>query len=512
MIIPNLPGTSSDAQYTNITFFTKGGMGEIYKAYDSINKKEVAVKLITIHNSEDKELLEREIEISLKLTDSHIVKTHFSGEIEIAEIEYLYIIQDFYSNGNLKKLINPNIPIEECFSMMNNLLTGLKYAHKIIIHRDLKPENVLINSNNELIITDFGLAKYIDEKTRTKSYKGSGTIPYMAPECWLSDTNSISMDIYSLGIIFFEILTGKLPFYGRAEHEYRDFHVYGQLPNISSLRKDIPVKIMQIITKMTQKRIDDRYRNVNEIIDAMNEAFLQIKNENNEAERLASIGHKTIESKIAHDTKRKKEEDDIKEYKIFLNYHISELFEKIKNLVLQVNSNMEIDKITIKENPFSGNLLNRTLTLSFNRKSLHFEFYNENVILDYEKSRLERNKKNNLQNHGFMAFPSSDSIFKSKSIIYIGQMKTNFQNPELNECFGFNLLLVKNESDLYGKWFVASFSDSALRAGYNRNNFALRLNEFLENFDLSFHMHIMSVDYHQLNDNDISKAIEEILR
>jgi len=272
MIISSLPGADSSTQYSKIAFFKKGGMGEIYKAWDDTNKKDVAIKLIAILDPADEKLLTREIKISSELVSENIVKTNYTGKTDISGVSYLYIVQDFYDNGNLRNVIRSNIPLDECFAMMNDILTGLQAAHSKIIHRDLKPENILIDASGKLFITDFGLAKYIGEKTQTRSFKGGGTIPYMAPECWLLDTNSISMDIYSLGIMFYELLTGKLPITSGSEADWRDFHVYQSLPDMSLIRADIPIKLKQIVSKMTQKRVQDRYKNTEEMIAALNES------------------------------------------------------------------------------------------------------------------------------------------------------------------------------------------------------------------------------------------------
>jgi serine/threonine protein kinase len=380
MIISSLPGEDSTTQYSKITFFNKGGMGEIYKAWDDTNKKDVAIKLIAILDSADEELLSREIDISSKLISENIVKTNYTGKTDISGVSYFYIVQDFYDNGNLRGAIRSGIPLDECFAMMNDILTGLQAAHSKIIHRDLKPENILIDASGKLVITDFGLAKYIGEKTKTKSFKGGGTIPYMAPECWLLDTNSISMDIYSLGIMFYELLTGKLPINSKSETDWRDFHVYQSLPDISVLRADVSIKLKQIISKMTQKRVQDRYKNTAEIVAALNEVVEQNVQDRKEAERLARIGHSTVMHIQATKLKERQEEDRINEYKKMLNYHIIELFDKLKDIINSVNSSMELEKINIEEHPFNGDLTKRGITISFNDKKISFRFYHHDVI------------------------------------------------------------------------------------------------------------------------------------
>ena len=224
-MIDSLKGQVEEKQYINITYLDKGGMGQVFKAFDTVSNLEVAIKLIPILNQEEEELLLREINVSQEVSSKNLVKTYYTNKIEINNNEYFYIVQHFYQNGNLRKRIQRNIPYENCLKMFLDLLQGLKVLHSRIIHRDLKPENILIDENDNLVITDFGLAKLIGEKTKTKSYKGSGTIPYMSPECWLGQENKVQMDIYSLGIIFYELLTGEFPFNGTTEEEWRNAHL-----------------------------------------------------------------------------------------------------------------------------------------------------------------------------------------------------------------------------------------------------------------------------------------------
>lgn len=510
MFIESLKGPDTDTQYTDITFFKKGGMGEIYKSHDSVNDIDVAIKLIPIDNSNEEELLYREVKVSKELTAENLVTTYYTDETEQAGTKYFYIVQHFYEHGNMRSLIKKDVPLTDCLKMMLALLNGLNVLHTKIVHRDLKPENILVDDNNNLLITDFGLAKFIHEKTRTKSFKGYGTIPYLAPECWLNEINTIQMDIYSLGILFYEILTGEFPFKADNETEWRDCHLYEQMPDISQVRNDIPVKIKQIISKMTQKRSRDRYNSTREIISALNES-IQIANENNlEIEKLASIHHTKSEENKSRLLKQEQEKERIEEHKKFLNYHITELVNQMKNIVELFNSTIEDNQIIIKEHRYNGYLTERSFSISINRIFASFKFYEHNVIENYEEERLAR-IKNRIRTEQISMFSGiPESIFTKKDIIYLGMVETNYKSPKLNEKFGFNLVLVKDENESYGTWYIAKFSDSAFSRS-NRKDFALDLEYFFQEFENSFITHSLSVDFRELKDKDLHRLIEEIL-
>jgi serine/threonine protein kinase len=512
MILQHLGGNESPEQYIDIKFHAKGGMGEIYKAQDTANNnRTVAIKLIDVSDPEYKDLLQREIEISGAISGPNIVKTLFTGELNKGDQTYFYIVQDFYENGNLRSLIKQGIPFDECFRLMKEILNGLKTLHTVIVHRDIKPDNILIESNNVPVITDFGLAKYIDQKTRSRTYKGSGTLPYMSPECWLSEENSVSMDIYAMGILFYELLAGQLPASFKAEQEWRDFHIYGQIPDISNVRSDVSVKAKQILSKMTQKRVADRYKSVDEVLFALEEASAMAVKEKNELERLAALGHGSIERLQAERLQTQKENDKIAERKKHLNYHISELFDQIKTLVLDVNSRMELEKIVINESKLSNDPERRKLTVEFNGKRIEIVFPEYNYVETQEKERLKQHCHFQRKQFGYVLNPPEESYIIKKGIIYFGKLEANFLNPFYNEKFGFNVMLVQGKEELYGKWYVASFSDSAFSRS-SRKNFSLDFQCFLSELPKTAYMHTLIVDYHELTQKDIISAIEELLR
>ena len=508
-MIDSLKGQVEEKQYINITYLDKGGMGQVFKAFDTVSNLEVAIKLIPILNQEEEELLLREINVSQEVSSKNLVKTYYTDKIEINNNEYFYIVQHFYQNGNLRKRIQRNIPYENCLKMFLDLLQGLKVLHSRIIHRDLKPENILIDENDNLVITDFGLAKLIGEKTKTKSYKGSGTIPYMSPECWLGQENKVQMDIYSLGIIFYELLTGEFPFNGTTEEEWRNAHLFDSFPNLDLKREGIPTKIKQIISKMTNKRANERYSNVEEIIIAITESIEQEKESNKEIERLASISHKKAEEIRIEKLKQEQIRVEKEAFKKNVNFHIEELKTYVESIVKSFNSRLEENKITIpKKNviPFSKN----EFTINLNRIVATFEFYDYDMNI-HEEERTEYYKREQIRRHGFLINDIQPSMLKKKNIIYIGRVSLNTISIGYEVPFGFNLALVKSQEDIYGKWYMASFCDSGF-SQRNRKNFSLDLSTFLKEFEKCFSMHTLTVDFQELEDKHIYSLIEEIIK
>jgi len=493
-------------KYSHFVPYIKGGMGEIYKGYEEINNNEVVIKLIAIFDSTEEELLLRELEACKHFSHKNLVETYATGKINIDAGNYLYIIQKFYPNGNLRAIIKEDIPFDKCFTLMLDILLGMQEMHKNIVHRDMKPENILIDSDGHLVITDFGLAKYIDDKTRTKSYKGSGTIPYMAPECWMGDTNTIAMDIYAAGIIFFEILTGKHPYKANNEIEWKDQHVYGPLPDITTYRNEINTKIKQIIQKMVEKRVSARYQNVDEIISAITDARRIQDSASQDIERLASMGNLVIQQATAANLKAAEEEAKKNERIKLLNYHITELFIRVTEKVNAINNQLETHKIIINQSPVDPTNTKRQLNIKFNEKGISFAFANYDSVERYEKKYYDNSVKFQKERYGMVLQNPKETYFVENNFVLVGIAETSFKIGTSE--FGFNLLLKKKPDDKYGEWYKMVFSKNIQPP---ETKFGLDLSIFFSKYE-EFRGHsLFTVKTDKLNNNDINDLLQMMM-
>lgn len=151
--------------------------------------------------------------------------------------------------------------------MFLQLSKGMECINAVLVHRDIKPDNILIN-NDVLKITDFGLAKYVEATTRNVTFKGFGTLQYCAPEVWKNEKNTLQMDIYSMGIVFYELATLQYPYMVQAG-DYMDAHLYGAVENPLKYNPQIPVGIVSLLNKMLQKSRSKRFSSWKEIIDLL---------------------------------------------------------------------------------------------------------------------------------------------------------------------------------------------------------------------------------------------------
>ncbi|GAG67389.1 unnamed protein product, partial [marine sediment metagenome] len=152
--------------------------------------------------------------------------------------------------------------------MFRQLINGMKAINNYLVHRDIKPLNILFN-DNVLKITDFGLSKIANQSTRSSTFKGSGTYAYMAPEAWENKNNTIQMDIYSMGIVFYQLITFNYPYKidngGDLIKNYRDAHMTKNPFRPEQYNSEISINLSQIIMKMLEKSVSDRFHNWKEI-------------------------------------------------------------------------------------------------------------------------------------------------------------------------------------------------------------------------------------------------------
>lgn len=511
MNIKTLKGPKNDNQYTEIDFFRKGGMGEIYTAKDTINNTKKAIKVVPIENDEEYKLLVSEFEVATSLNHKNIISTEYFNEFNSKNVKYIYCVMPFNSNGSLRDFLlskNEIIDLKDSINLMIDLANGLETAHKKVVHRDLKPENILLDQNGNLQICDFGLAKLIDVKTRTKSFKGFGTLPYMAPECWMFDSNTQAMDIYSLGIIFYEILTLQKPYTGKTEQEFRDKHLYEPLPNISNVRVDLPVRLIEMISKMTNKRPSDRYSSMSDISNILEQ--LTEKLEEKSESKIDSLLHKAnqkISATQKKDLERLKEKEKIDSELKFLEFSTNSLFDKFNNRVNELNENLERTKIQVSRN-------SSQMTISFMGKSFTISFYPSSNIQQNIKNQKEASLQYQKKQHGFIMQAPQATHLEKDNVVLIGQMVLA-RNSSPMENMGYNLLLRKaNQEDLYGEWWVVWFEDSGLSRNRPLNlHYAIGLPEFYQEYEFGRMrvMHIRNMHMNTLEAEGVDQMLEKIL-
>jgi len=249
----------------------EGGMGVVYKAEDTKLKREVAIKFLPHHisvNEDERKRFEIEAQAAASLNHPNI-STIYSIETSDKEA---FIVMEFIDGKELKdKIKSGPVEINEAVKIISQIAEGLKAAHKKgIVHRDIKSSNIMINNEGAVKIMDFGLAK-VGTSNITKVGLTIGTAAYMSPEQATNEDVDYRSDIWSLGVIFYEMLTGNLPYKGEFEQAII-YSILNEEPEpVSKIRNEIPLKLEQILFKTLSKEKEKRYQSAEDFLNDIRE-------------------------------------------------------------------------------------------------------------------------------------------------------------------------------------------------------------------------------------------------
>jgi eukaryotic-like serine/threonine-protein kinase len=224
---------------------------------------------------------------------------------------------------------------------MRQILKGLKVLHTKTIHRDLKPENVLV-SGDKLKIGDFGLAKFVDEATRTLTFKGSGTPRYMAPEVWMGQHAAQATDLYALGVMFFEAVTGRPPFEAPDTNGLRDMHLYTPVTRPKQLNPATIDLVDGVVRKLLSKAIRDRYQTAQEVSSALQSVIPSADSTITVLADRMRRHHDAVEAMAVEQQKRADLERDSQAR---IRYMEQQLLELVQEVVDGINSQLIETKI-----------------------------------------------------------------------------------------------------------------------------------------------------------------------
>lgn len=262
-------GKLISGRYLIESLIGSGGMANVYKAYDNMLGRTVALKVLKAEHRGDMEFVrrfEREARAVLTLSHENIVRSYAVGE----DGDISYIVLEYVEGSTLKELIKSDGPISPkvAVSITAQVLDALAHAHESgIIHRDVKPQNVIITPRGKAKLTDFGIARDVAATTRT--YAGSnvvmGSVHYISPEQARGDDVTAASDIYSCAIMLFEMLTGKVPFGGDNSVAIALKHLQEDITPPVEINPKIPRALSDVIVKAASKEISLRYQSAKQM-------------------------------------------------------------------------------------------------------------------------------------------------------------------------------------------------------------------------------------------------------
>ena len=253
-------GQKINDRYEIVRSIGEGGMANVYLGYDTILDRNVAIKVLRGDLSNDEKFVrrfQREALSASSLSHPNIVEMYDVGE----DNGIYYIVMEYIEGQTLKQLLKRrgSLTLSEAIDIMLQITEGMAHAHdSYIIHRDLKPQNIMIQDDGQIKITDFGIAMALNSTQLTQTNSVMGSVHYLPPEQAAGKGSTIKSDIYSMGIIFYELLTGSLPFKGENAVEIALKQMKEPLPDLREDNPSIPMSVENVIIKATAKNPKNR--------------------------------------------------------------------------------------------------------------------------------------------------------------------------------------------------------------------------------------------------------------
>lgn len=496
--------------YTLNEMIGNGGFGNVYKAHRQTDNKIFAVKTLlpAFETPDTYRSFQNEIEQAALVKSEYVIHYEYAHDGTAYEEYPPYIIMEYANEGTLFNAIEHQSIKKEFFTndfLMQaffQLANGMNTINKVLIHRDIKPENILIKDGN-LKISDFGLSKLSGESTRMLTFKGFGTARYVAPEAWNNDKNTIQMDIYSMGLVFYELATLKYPYNiqnGSDIMMYRNAHLFEAPLNPSKINSALPPNIVSIIVRMLEKPTQKRFSNWTEII-----AGLQIEatTTNDMYHFVEQAVRFRNESDILAQKQKAEKNKQEQEKRDFCQLVYSQFNSMILNPIRQFAEDFNMH--------YSGS--SKLVINSVNgyspspRFSANISFPSgNNVWFDFEAILLENHTREVLIDRifGDEGYRTEHYIpqCNKRNVLAWGQVKDSTD-------IGFNLILLDAEQAIYGDWFILINTNSGFSRSRRPEPFGFDLNELPEEIELIKATHIYNSDLKPLDIQYVLQYISE---
>lgn len=496
------------------TIIGQGGFGCVFKAYRQKDGAIFAVKttLPSFGDVESSLSFQNEINLATKINDDNVIKYEFVHDGTLFPEYPPYIIMEYADGGTLNTFIkqkrdrNELLTNEELTNIYKQLVNGMRKVNDILIHRDIKPDNILI-CGDTFKITDFGLSKIVAECTRTFSFKGGGTPLYMSPEAWDYSKNTIQMDIYSMGIVFYELATLKYPYDSlpKTYEECRNMHLYSSITSLGMHNHMLSPSLVSLVNRMLEKSCKRRFSSWEEIAGLIDSQ----SNPESSIDKLVSFA---ISKKNTEDLERQKKEAEIEKnkkekrdfVKLVHSQYMQMIIKPIVEFAEKVNNDYAgKDKFTYPENQYFDENQpvfcwklnippNNSITINF--EAILKENFTHQIFVD----RIFGGNTKRSENY----IPQ----YNKKDILGWGQIKNASGD-------GYNIILLES-GDIYGDWILMknknNFSFGTNK--YRQEPFSFDLDELKEEIDLVQVTHIYSADFIELTDEIWIEVIHNLLR
>lgn len=322
-----------NGHYTVVKEIGVGGMGVVYHCRDELLTRDVAIKMLLPELMSDKknfEVFRQEARLAAQLEHPNLVTVYDVGVEERQGKNFHFLAMEYLTGGNLadriQDLQDSPISLEHSINWMKQLASGLSFAHKRgVIHQDIKADNVFITNEGDLKIGDFGLARLLANRKGGNASRVMGTPAYMSPELARGEPQDHRSDLYSLGVLFYEMTTGQLPFRAKGMIEMAMKHASAAVPSIKRHNPDAPEILDKVIRRMMAKMQEDRYQSAADVMSILDELIFELR-----VQRLGISSNRPLLTS-GQDLQEALEQRDAQGAKKFQNNH----FEHVTNRPVQ---------------------------------------------------------------------------------------------------------------------------------------------------------------------------------
>lgn len=492
-------------KYNVIEKIGSGGFGQVFKIQKQEDGTYWAMKTLPIHKTDqDLKGFKNEIQMALQINHENVINYLYVNDGDQDNDLPPYIIMPLANNGSLLDLIEEfkktgtTLAENDLLNMYLQLVDGMEAVNSKIVHRDIKPANILINDDS-LWISDFGLAKLVDSVTRNVAYtfKGYGTFEYVAPEGWKNDKNTIAMDIYAMGITFYQLATGEFPFNEAGNNSLESWmarHLTEIPIPLISKRKDLSITLSQIIMKMIEKKVQNRYKNWDEIRQDLIKVSSSSMKKNPQIESLLK---KRLDIKIAKREKEMQETNHLntKEQAIQMVYvqFLSEIVQPLKDFVNAFNEASIDEKMTYNKPSVHSN------EMAFNIKLVSNENLEVSMRVLFDEDFIREVGAGFYRDRGYYSTPHKQVVrpnYANREILAWGYIKVGSK--------GYNILLLENKEEIYGDiiFMINSQSPLVQHSTHRETPIAFNYRELEKNVPL-----IKALSHYQTNIMEYSDKI-----
>ncbi|GLX68421.1 serine/threonine-protein kinase [Paenibacillus glycanilyticus] len=477
-----------------------GAFGYVYKIQKQSDNSMWALKTLP-SNFPSKEQLQafiNESSMALNVSGENAVKYVYVHDGSTYSQLPPYIIMEFANGGTLFNVIENAkkkgdfFSSSELLNYYNQLINGMEQINSVLVHRDIKPDNILLNEG-VVKISDFGLSKIVHDSTRQLTFKGFGALKYMSPEGWKNERNTIQMDIYAMGITFFELATLQHPYNLKPDadmQQWQQAHLFSTAPSPKTINNVINSTIAQVILKMIEKSLVKRYKTWDEIRKDLMIQDIPVTENTEIIENMLNIRLAKDNSIRERQLAEQKEREERLLHLNTINYqYTSDIYNPLKSFIDEFNWRytqgkirmsdvglMDSDENTTKIHLPSGNVL------TINLRALLDESFMREVPTEFsfpgERSTFRK-----------LARPQLDN----KKVLAWGYLKDHSSR-------GFNILLVENPEDsTYGEWYILKNTNSGLGRSNRPEPFPFEFNELEKELKLIRALHIYNTEVLAMN-------------